>query len=332
MVYFISANEKGLEGRWLVYDRLHFIAFLADILQLLKICQKAFESDIVSILCIPPKKHQLIEKLQNLLTNPLHNGWEQLFLSQVEESTLRFYGHELTKTNPRTRSGNTFFSDQIRNSIIDTLIQNLNERLDYDVSLQDALQPLSSIKPITTRSSLKSCYDAIVPDLDEHQFYADYQKASNLLRNYQFVNPLDTLQKLQVKIPDQLNVLKIALARIVAAKPHSADVERLISNFFPKQYSHKFQINLLFQGDYNKAKTSSRCGLRGLTLFNYLYIKLNMTTVDEFDPTNATNHWLSQKNRHPTETQTRKKQEFFKGVFSEANDQKITNTNKIISF
>lgn len=57
-----------------------------------------------------------------------------------------------------------------------------------------------------------------------------------------------------------------------------------------------------------------------------------MTTLDKFDPTDAVNHWMSEKNRKPSETKTRKQQEYFKGVFSEADQHKKSHTNKIVSF
>lgn len=57
-----------------------------------------------------------------------------------------------------------------------------------------------------------------------------------------------------------------------------------------------------------------------------------MTTLDEFDPTDAVNHWLSQKDRKPSETETRKQQEHFKGVFSEADEHYESNTDKTVSF
>lgn len=57
-----------------------------------------------------------------------------------------------------------------------------------------------------------------------------------------------------------------------------------------------------------------------------------MCTLDEFDPTDAVNHWMSEKNRKPSESKTRKQQEYFNGVFPEADQYKKANTNKIVSF
>ncbi|KAJ6648066.1 hypothetical protein Bhyg_03291, partial [Pseudolycoriella hygida] len=136
----------------------------------------------------------------------------------------------------------------------------LNERLDYDKELQENLRPLASITSSTTSSSLQLCHSTIIPDLSLVQFLRDYEIAANSLCGYKYKTPFDTLQKLQQLHPNELNVLKIALARVVAAKPHAADVERLICS-------------------YNKMKTIDR-----LSLYNFLYIKINMPNVDRFDP------------------------------------------------
>lgn len=80
--------------------------------------------------------------------------------------------------------------------------------------------------------SLKLCHAAVAPDFREDAFYTEYKIAANLLIDYDFKSPLDTLQTLQSLDPENLSVLKTALARVVAAKPHSTDVERLICESF----------------------------------------------------------------------------------------------------
>lgn len=69
----------------------------------------------------------------------------------------------------------------------------------------------------------------IVSDYDENVFYSEYMTAVQLLKDESPENPLDILKELNRRVPNQLLVLKNALARVAAAKPHSADVERLIS-------------------------------------------------------------------------------------------------------
>ena len=66
------------------------------------------------------------------------------------------------------------------------------------------------------------------------------------------------------------------MVRILAAKPHSADVERIISY-------------------YNVLKTCKRSSLSPETIKNSLYIKMNMSVVAEFDPQPAVLKWLTVK-------------------------------------
>ena len=62
-----------------------------------------------------------------------------------------------------------------------------------------------------------------------------------------------------------MDVLITALARVIVAKPHSADVERLIKS-------------------YNVAKTIEKSSMSSETLRSYIYIRHNMPVVSEFDP------------------------------------------------
>lgn len=91
-------------------------------------------------------------------------------------------------------------------------------------------------------------------------------------------------------------------------------------------------VTLISLDEYNKLKATDRMSLAGLTLFNYLYVSVNMPTVAEFDPTAAAQYWMTQKNRQPHESSTRKKQEWFKNIFKEAEEQQQMYTDRIVSF
>lgn len=56
-----------------------------------------------------------------------------------------------------------------------------------------------------------------------------------------------------------------------------------------------------------------------------------MPCLEQFDPSVATKHWMDQRNRRPAESSTRKQQEYFKGVFLEADQHQSTN-NPVNSF
>lgn len=88
------------------------------------------------------------------------------------------------------------------------------------------------------------------------------------------------------------------MARILAAKPHSADVERLVSS-------------------YNVLKTPDRNALAPETMQEYLYVMHNMPPLVDFDVRPAVKKWLSVPRRESTPAKATQ-QEWFVGVFAEA--------------
>ncbi len=72
--------------------------------------------------------------------------------------------------------------------------------------------------------------------------------------------------------------LTAAIVRVVAAKPHSTDVECLIST-------------------YNKLKTSDRASLSSETLRNYMHVFQNMGDLESFDPPQTALDWLTNKEK-----------------------------------
>lgn len=201
-------------------------------LSLLKSFQKTFQTDNISILEVQHKKEKLTERLLICIDECVQDGWKQFFLAIMwkKSNGIYFYGHKLFENQGRSTTNPTcVFTNSERTSIIHLLIQNINARLDDDIEMQESLKPLAAIKAIVSRQSLKRCYKFIVPDFDETTFSRYYSTAAELFEQCNFNNPEETLQTLHLLVPGELTVLKCALARVAAAKPHSADVERLIS-------------------------------------------------------------------------------------------------------
>lgn len=95
---------------------------------------------------------------------------------------------------------------------------------------------------------------------------------------------------------EQWQPLTSALARLIAAKPHSADVERLISS-------------------YNVLKTNDRSSMSAATLTAYLIVRCNMNPVADWDPRPAVHSWINEKDRRPNQQSTKAhEQEYFKGI------------------
>ena len=97
--------------------------------------------------------------------------------------------------------------------------------------------------------------------------------------------------------------LHVALARIITAKPQSADVERPIST-------------------YNKIKTDGRSSISPEALCKYMFIAMNMHDLARFDFRSPAKLWL-EKNRRCFSHATEKagEQDWFKGVFEGAEMQ-----------
>lgn len=151
------------------------------------------------------------------------------FLENIDDSEdgIFFFGNNL-----RNNSDTTFaYGSPQRLSIINSLIDSIRERLSADDTFEAILQPLNDIKSTTSSESLLLCHSFIASDLDQEEFCEQYYQSADLLKDFQRKSAHESLQKL-TELSTELTVFKTALARAIAAKPHSSDVERLISNIF----------------------------------------------------------------------------------------------------
>ncbi|XP_037049072.1 uncharacterized protein LOC119083454 [Bradysia coprophila] len=312
MWHFKSAKETHFENLWLSRDRIRLVAFLCDVLTVLKTFQKTFQSSTISILHLSPKKIKLMEDLTSIKNKQLENGWEELLLKQTVTATdgcISLVDHKLI-SNDRLRSAPFMFTTENRNEIIDSLITNLNEYFDVDATVQNGLAPLLELDPSATYDSLNICHSIIIPEMEFDVFRIEYYEAANLLNIKDRKDSLQSVLKLEQTSTKRFKVLKSALARAYAIKPHSADVENIINV-------------------YNKYKDVDRQLLSKKTLFNNIYVHTNMCTLIEFDPTPAAEYWLNQKDRKPRYGTKSTQQEWYSGVFPEAKHYDRPNSRKI---
>lgn len=204
------------------------MCILCDILMTMKCFQQSFESDCASMFDIAPKKNDFFQRMEHIKNASVEKGWEEMFLENIDDSddVISFFGNNLRYTN------STFtYGSPRRQTIISSLMELIRERLAADVILDEILQPLNEIKSTATSESLMRCHSFIAIDLDPQDFRVQYYESAELLKHFPRKNVHESLQKL-VEVSNELNVFKTALARAVVAKPHSADVERLISIHF----------------------------------------------------------------------------------------------------
>lgn len=101
----------------------------------------------------------------------------------------------------------------------------------FEMQRKKKLEPLRHILPSTTDDQLRECHKLIVPDVPLSDFVMSYREVSGHLpsKEREELNPRDLYQ--YVCKTECWNALSVALARLLAAKPHSADVGRLISSY-----------------------------------------------------------------------------------------------------
>ena len=133
------------------------------------------------------------------------------------------------------------------------------------------------------------------PDCDLFEFCQSYREAV-ATPSIQNEGPRSVLK--QIVGMEEMKTLAIALARVIAAKPHSADVERLISR-------------------YNVLKSPARSRLNTDTLHYYIFIGFNLPPLASYDARPAVRYWLADKKRRASASSKYKTQKWFNGVFFE---------------
>ena len=137
-----------------------------------------------------------------------------------------------------------------------------------------------------------------MPDLSLQEFYYSYKELTDVVRSNGFAKTLQDILKLCLS-NDAWNTMSIALARVIAAKPHSCDVERLVSA-------------------YNLIKDDDRTSLNAETVDAYLHVHVNMPVLAEFDVRPALHYWVKKVDHHKRKSQKATEQAWFVGVFREA--------------
>jgi len=117
-------------------------------------------------------------------------------------------------------------------------------RFGIDDTFQAAIKPLAEISSSASVEELKMCHYFVIPDLNQDSFILEYYETAEFLNRNKCETALASLEKIINMCPDQFNTVKCALGRTLAAKPHSADVERSISKL--NEIPNRIQSSLIF--------------------------------------------------------------------------------------
>jgi len=111
---------------------------------------------------------------------------------------------------------------------------------------------------------IHKAYAIMASDQDCKEFFASYGELITFLKTAGANKSLYDIFTLSL-VNEQWRSVSLAIARTVVVKPHSCDVERLVSA-------------------YNLFKDDDRCSLSAETMDAYLHIHVHMPVLADFDP------------------------------------------------
>ena len=195
------------------------------------------QSDDVLVFNLARERDNFLARLAKAKEKPIIVGWKELFVSTVKEipqgeeseNEWEFFVMKLAAKTKRRRQHHLYVNDSrtieaVRNEIVLSLENFLSERLQSD-QWKD-LTPLAKLRVDVSDDERRACHKVIAPDCDLFEICQSYREAV-AIPTMQDKGPRSALN--QIVDVEEIKSLAIALARIIAAKPHSADVERLIS-------------------------------------------------------------------------------------------------------
>lgn len=240
-----------------------------------------------------------ILSLGNLQVSAIPNGHESVLTESITHRNNKIYlkGIELSQENYFKQCQN--FS-KFREDLIKWLNQFLETRLLVEnEELLSTMEPFSTLDPL---ADLRKLHEMVAKDLDLPSIHLQYNDliaaADTNLRNQSLQEILRYL--ISPQRDGYFRELAIVFSRIIAATPHSADVERCVS-----------ANNLL--------KTTIRNSLLVKTENKYLFVHFNLPELQLWNPRPAVVEWIRKSERRQRDISTiigkANQQEYFKGVF-----------------
>lgn len=285
---------------------LKLIAFLADITFSFQRFQKQLQSDKLTIVSMQRRISSMVQSLRDMEGTELPGGFESALKKKIKvEADGKIFVKSVEvfeeESSRRVRVQKTF--DETRKEIIQTIIRFLDERFSDDEELFKTIEPFINFDKT---ADIEKLHSLVSPDLSLPNLHLQYEECANDSEAFQNLSVKEIVIKLSKTPESRENYMELitTFARIEAYKPHETDVERCIS-----------ANNLL------KTKLRSRISLE--TENKYLYIRFNMPSLANWNPTDAAKRFVSQKSRRnipiTSENERTKQQPHFKGIFPEAN-------------
>lgn len=320
--YFEEKNDvtgKPYGNYLLNHMHLQMVAFMTDLLLVFKILQQRLQSDNLN----PVSMQSHIKIFKNTISlmknkSPLLGGWEERLMQEVqvenitsddgdEIERMTWHGIELDVEYIERRGAarRVRTNDFVRAEILEKVLRLTDYRFEENEELFRTLGPFIDLDQNT---DMKRVHELIGSDLELVMLNIQFNEISRTTE-FKKLNIHQLILQLAAQ-RDSFGTVLTALARVAAATPHSADVERTIS-----------ANNLL--------KTNIRSSLELKTENKYLFIHFNLPPLIEWNPRKSVIHWLNKKIRreHALSIGNSKRkstqQRFFAGIFSKIDSLEI---------
>lgn len=328
VLYFTQSKdplEKHFKDYLTNYENLQFITFMADVIYCFKVFQQKLQTDDLNIITLNKHLNWFRNKIELLSTSAnLGEGWvckletgikkktvEQDIdgtTLQVELKTLKGImlngGQESRCTRSNNQNSNRRNGDIMRRKVTKCILQFLKDRFSVDEKLVDILGPFCKLEP---KVNVKEVMNLIAPDADDFELQMQYDELCDI-PELKELSLLEILPRLAAAKSENFSEILNVFARIAAATPHSADVERSISA-------------------NNRLKTNGRANFDIESENKWLFIHFNLPALENWDPRKTVVVWMNRKERRhheltveASENGTRKttSQPYFKGIFQAA--------------
>lgn len=317
LYFLVNGEDEGKCFRKFLtsYKNLMLISFLADVLLVFKMLQKKLQSDDLNPVSLQQHLVTFKKTIEDMKVEQLIGGWEDRLSNEIISETRTSVLCEVTehkiwqgveldlsevekRGTMRTPRG----FDAIKQQILNETTKLTSERFASDEKLVDVLGPFVKLDPST---NIRRVHELIASDLELVLLNMQFKELcrSSDMKKMNIHQLISHLAKSGVESETVL----IAFARVAAASPHSADVERSISS-------------------NNLMKTSLRSSLDLQTENRYLFIHFNLPALKNWNPRKAVIYWINKKNRrehnvtidNPKRKATQ--QRHFKGIFVQNNE------------
>lgn len=259
VTYLESSSDDDASGflvKWTEACRIQLLFFVTDVTFVFSRFQKTLQRDNIVLSEISAEVAELRAKLLRMQNAPVLGGWEELFTkfftTKTVGTTITSYLHgiELSDKKRRRKEHHKLVSDRrgyapVRSEIIMCLLNFVQDRL--DMPQFECLKLLENLRADVTDNELRECHKVICPDQELLIFADSYRTAAGILQrsHVETATTAETTKRPATKTSDmsltlqrllrlndpQFDVLILSIARTISVKPHSADVERLISYY-----------------------------------------------------------------------------------------------------